>query len=230
MKKRMTKTAGLSAIAMISVAGTTNAAPVTYVASGLVESVSNQGDSNYAPGNAAIGDLATVRVTYDIQPDNVNSFSEGQYQYTLGAITSLVLSVNGEEYEFVNDTNNGNYLVQIDNESNNIENIDQFYTNVSTAGGPLGYPTSEGADLTFDYAPETFDGSNGLGLPTGEIIDSIGSFTLFGDGSEYTNIFVDFTQASIVDSSNGNQSIAVPTPAALGASVLLVPLLLRRKR
>ena len=221
MKRVIAASAGL---AMFGVGKHAEAAPVTIEARGNIATHTNTGSGggNYIPGNASVGDVATIRITYDVNPSDVVSVSDGGYQYTLGAITSYVLSVNGQEFEFVNANLNGNHLVQIDDASNSVNNNDQI--SLSTNEHNNAYQTSQSADVLFEYSADTFSPGFNLSVPIANLVSGSGSFTIYGDGTDYSNITVNFDNVRLAN------NVAVPTPAAFGASALLLPMLLRRKQ
>ena len=205
-------------------AGEVDAAPVEVEFRGQIESLNPRFGESVAPGNAAVGDEAIIRVVYEVDPDSLLVLDGGGRQTATDAVDAVELSVNGETYTFDIDgpLAASNFILHRDNTVNTNGNTD----NVVVSWGSFDRTTflSESVDIEFDYPVDTFGVGADVDVPVTEFLAGSANFTIIGENGEQTRLFVNLDEILNVG------PIGVPTPAAIGGLVLLGPIMLLRRR
>ena len=209
------RSATVASVALF-VTGATHAVPVIIESTGFIDRASYTGDTNFLPGQLERFQEATVRITFESNPSDLQFVSNTNFTAS-NAITSLQVEFNGDAYEFVGENSELNLV------STTSSGIDLDIQNEVNA---FGFGNS--ADLSLRLL--TDDTSESIGnLPLDLSGITFGLFTIQQDG-ETGSFGIEFNSVDTRVVSVGAPPVAVPTPAAFGAVGLLIPLMLRRKR
>ncbi|QQE12847.1 hypothetical protein JD969_05115 [Planctomycetota bacterium] len=175
---------------------------------------------SFAPGGADIGDTGSF--SFDLNLDAINAGYQDQgggiYEYE-NAFDSFVFEVNGESFDLISGDIESNIL-QVEQDQSGFDVVEfDIETDLGRVFFRLGY----------DDDVLTFDENNAFNLDIFDenLIGSIPQFSFYDGFAGGTSLLqVEFDGAFDTDL----PPAAVPTPAAFASSVLLIPLLLRRKR
>ncbi|QQE10859.1 hypothetical protein JD969_15315 [Planctomycetota bacterium] len=209
------------ALTTLGYASDLKAAPVQIDYTGTIDSISNPNNANSLYSDAAVGDTYSATIVYDSE---AGTYFGGEAQtFADNFILEYSVTINGETHNF-----------NVDAETNIFQSIDAVVN--STEGGQInGFDdlilaladnrssvavANEAAVLDLDYNQFAVDDH------TQFIVPDQGDTFLRGDTTFVVNgisLSGDVTSYTVSD-----PVVAVPTPAALGAGVLLLPLLLKR--
>ncbi|QQE12189.1 hypothetical protein JD969_01560 [Planctomycetota bacterium] len=214
-------------------AASLEAAPVTFEARGVISGVEVFGSPSRNVLSA--GDGVRVQFTYDLDSRNIQTFNNGDVQTVNNAITSVVYLDDNDNVLHTID-NLPNTITQSNNfvSPNNGRTYDAFGLNLNASPNPrLRSGTGEFAQINFFLNADTFGTNSEFGLPVDVNLD--GGFTsartsFLGDNGETIRYNFDFFTISGLNSvSNGDGTLAVPTPTAFaGALMLLIPMAFKR--
>ncbi|QDU34596.1 hypothetical protein KS4_26670 [Poriferisphaera corsica] len=211
-------------IPFVGIAGIAEAAPVYVETSGRITSLTSNGSTNYAPGDATVGDEAIVRFVYEVDPDNVLNLDGGARLTASSSVQAIELSINGDSYTFDLSDSGANYILQQDQ-----TNLEGDNDRVILAWGerinPVTFAGGDRVDLEFEYPADTIEIGDDVSVPIAGLAEGIGFFTIAGEGFENTRFQIELGEVIA-----GQEPVVVPTPAALGAGAFLLPMLLRRRQ
>ena len=216
---------------VLGATGTSLAEPVTFEINSSVTRIESEGAT--LAGVESIGQEATVRWTWNSNlvdgPLPVNAQTSH-----VGSVSSFVLEIGGETYEFVNENTTSagvstNRLLVLGDDPDVQENYTDRLT-VFAFTTFNGSRASASAPLTFQEGGlpilDTQSLLNGNFDPT--TIDFEFDLT-DSDGKEVTyKLGIELNQIALA--STIGDPVAVPTPAAFGAIGLLIPLMAKRRR
>ncbi|QDU33330.1 hypothetical protein KS4_13760 [Poriferisphaera corsica] len=231
---------GVLSVAAIPV--TTYAAPVAFEVTGTISGITNTGDQQHVLSDATVGDVASFRVVYDptFGEVTINQYFYGDLDGT-NLIASVSLQSGDQSYEFVEGRDNVyNSIRQIDDRFSGVEDA-LFFIADSTGDAPAysnGNFPPDRAIIALTYDVDTFGAYDDFGVRFEPLRteSSTSDFFVYGEDGSYTRISFNADSISLLDTPLSvippnivDPPTAVPTPAAIGGFVLLLPLLLKRQ-
>ncbi|WP_432797914.1 hypothetical protein [Poriferisphaera sp. WC338] len=223
------------AVATFTAASQTYAAPVAFELTGVVSS-STIDTFNTLPGNVSVGDTITTTIVYDLDRATSNG------AFLSGGIGLLTLTANGETLDFTQEFTSPdrfNSLGQLSDIRLGRDFVtDDYFFNLADRDEEGDFLEFEQVGIRLQVDGNTFNSGDPFALLDVPLLDSSeGVFNLTGDDSGVSSIRVTFNELDFIDVpddyvfSDPTPPIpAVPSPTALSAIGLLIPLSLRRTR
>ncbi|QDU32466.1 hypothetical protein KS4_04980 [Poriferisphaera corsica] len=196
-------------IASFGLVATSQAAPVQLDVQGVISNISL--DTGELFGPVSVGDAYTLSYVFDVTDDNYTPNASGVTGRVDSPFLSASLTINDVTYDI---------------------GITEQFSTISTSGifgsddlllsfTPSG---SEQANARLVFPPDAFTNTETLEIPGSEQLVTRQSEAVFGLASDFLG------RGTVTSFDVTPVAAPVPTPAAFGASALLLPLLLRRQQ
>ncbi|QQE10452.1 hypothetical protein JD969_13185 [Planctomycetota bacterium] len=193
----------------LGVATISQAVPVQLDVQGKITNVSLDNGNLFGP--VSVGDAYTLTYVFEVTDDNYTPNASGVTGRVDNPFLSATVTINDEAYD-----------VAITDAFSAITTSGIFGSNDLLVGfSPSG---SEQANARLVFPPDAFTNTETFELPNTDQLVTSQSEAIFGLGSDFLG------RGNVSSYTVTPLAVSVPSPAAFGASSLLLPLMLKRQK